>query len=793
MLEKHKKIKSRKSNDNITKRNHYVPRWYQNRFMKEGQTRYWCLDKSKESDNTYYDIPKSFFQQKHLYTIELFGQRSDLIERSLFGDIDVRGFKAIDIIAIKDGWMTKHGHKGWQDFIEFMNAQKLRTLKGLDWIKKELSKLPNFNYVIQNNNIVLNYMQMIRQLYCAMWTEAIWEIVSARNSEVKFIVSDNPVTFYNYRISPESDGNKYPDEPSLEIIGTQTIYPLSLDYCLILTHRQLALEPETANPIQSRINARYYDQAIFSFQEMIYGRELTTEDICVFNYVLKQQARSHISAAKKDWLYPEKYIKSPDWQEFHKLFIPPKDKIRISTGIFIGHRNGSIEGFNPYGQKITDPKELEGIKRSTIIVKKHMRKEKFSKELTEMLNKYDSPTIEEQNKLLMEGIADVFEAKEGENIESLRTDFSADKVKKLYMLIEDLWPAGIDIFKMLRHEDGFNLIYSGEMDFRVLPRKLLNLSLYFDKVYITNPFPHPCCMRDSYNPLIYPEQYLKTTYDLIISIITLEPWISTGQLQILPNPFSLDFSFRKIAMDNVEKRKNQLEFQQDEDFVRSQLVRQFERILFITPDKALEHTIKNLIPNMPKSLIEELAKDIRLRKKNDPVLWVKSLEEVGPQLLVDKICENLETIVYLAYLTNAVPYTYLKFKKIEMESINTHPINPIEHEMKFLNCNDGFFIKALKDTGFLEEVRVVLRKLKNQPCCKELHEELKEEISKAEKDWPAVNKAITTINKKKYKAFNAKMFFNTGQFNLPLIQNHIKSVYGDKSLSTVKMYLSADL
>jgi hypothetical protein len=128
-----------------------------------------------------------------------------------------------------------------------------------------------------------------------------------------------------------------------------------------------------------------------------------------------------------------------------------------------------------------------------------------------------------------------------------------------------------------------------------------------------------------------------------------------------------------------------------------------------------------------------------------------------------------------------------------MESINTHPINPIEYEMKFLNCNDGFLIKALKDVGFLEEVRVVLRKLKNRPCCKELHEELKEEISKVEKDWPAVSKAIMTISKKKCKAFNAKIFFNTGQFNLPLIQNHIKSVYGDKSLSTVKMYLSADL
>jgi len=780
-----------KSTGNITKRNHYVPRWYQNRFMKEGQTQYWCLDKTKESDNEYYDIPRSFFQQKHLYTLELFGQRSDVIEKLLFGDIDAMGHKAIDIITIKDGWNTEHGHQRWQDFIEFMNAQKLRTPKGLDWIKKGLSRIPGFQYVIQNNNFVLNYMQSIRQMYCTMWTEAIWEIVSAYNSEIKFIVSDNPVTFYNYRIPPGADGNTYPDEPSLEMIGTQTIYPLSLNYCLILTHRQLALDPEEVNPIESRINARYYDQAIFSFQDIVYCRELTAENVCIFNYVLKKQAKSHISAAKKDWLYPEKYVGNLDWQEFHKLFIPPKDEVTISTGIFIGHRDGSIDGFDPFGQKITDPKEIEEIKRCNRIVKKHQREEEFSKELTEMLNKYDSPTIEEQNMLLIEGMADIFEVK-GKNLENIKNEFSADKVRQLYMLIEDLWPAGTDVFKMLKHEDGFNLIYSGEMDFQALSWKLLNLGLYFDKVYITNPFTHPCCVRDSYNPLKNPDQYLITTYNMILSIIPLIPWITTGQIQILPNPFALDFSFRKITMDNIEIRKKNLDFQQDEEFVKIQYIKQFERLLFITPDKSLEHTIKNLIPNTPENLIAEIAKDIRARKENTPFIWTKSLKEIGPQFLMDKICENMETIIYLAHLTNAVPYIYLRFKKAEMESINAIPASSTEHEMKLLDCIDGCFIKALKDCGFLEDVRVVLRKMKNQPDCKELHEELKEKIAEAEKDWQDANNAIETIGKKRYKTYDTKILFNSGQFDLPLIQNHIKDIYGDKSLSDVKMYLSAN-
>jgi len=40
-------------------------------------------------------------------------------------------------------------------------------------------------------------MQRIFQAHTTMWTEGVWEIVGARQSATKFIVSDNPVTFFN--------------------------------------------------------------------------------------------------------------------------------------------------------------------------------------------------------------------------------------------------------------------------------------------------------------------------------------------------------------------------------------------------------------------------------------------------------------------------------------------------------------------------------------------------------------------------------------------------------------------
>jgi hypothetical protein len=136
---------------------------------------------------------------------------------------------------------------------------------------------------------------------------------------------------------------------------------------------------------------------------------------------------------------------------------------------------------------------------------------------------------------------------------------------------------------------------------------------------------------------------------------------------------------------------------------------------------------------------------------------------------------------------------YLRLKKIEMESINVLPANFIEYEIKSLNCPDGCFIKGLKDSGFLEDVRAVLRKFKTDPCSTELHEELKAKLDESEEDWKVVTDAVKTTTNNRYGTFSTKILFNIGQFDLPLIDGHIKDVYGDKSLSTVKMYLSANI
>ena len=83
--------------------------------------------------------------------------------------------------------------------MNYMSIQKLRTPKGLGW----LSELTDGR--VSNNRLIR--LQKIQNIYCAIWTECVWQIADATKSATKFIISDHPVTVYNrgcFEVVPEN-------------------------------------------------------------------------------------------------------------------------------------------------------------------------------------------------------------------------------------------------------------------------------------------------------------------------------------------------------------------------------------------------------------------------------------------------------------------------------------------------------------------------------------------------------------------------------------------------------------
>lgn len=292
---------------NEYKNNHYVPKWYQERFLLPGQTQkelhYLDLKPRSFTDptgvvrnlNSVRRKPlKNCFCEDDLYTTNFRGVESHLIETEFFGEIDRNGRHAVDYFSNFDH-LNIDG-EAFQHMMMYMSTQKLRTPKGLDWIAKQTGDA--------ERNKVLRWMLQMRQLHCAIWTESIWLIADASQSATKFIISDHPVTVYNRVCGPRSQRCRGSNDPEIWLNGTHTIFPLSHEKILVLTNLSWVRNPYQSET-KPRPNPRQFRSAIFKFQDVQVLRRLDEQEVIDINYIIKRRAFRYLAAAKKEWLYPE--------------------------------------------------------------------------------------------------------------------------------------------------------------------------------------------------------------------------------------------------------------------------------------------------------------------------------------------------------------------------------------------------------------------------------------------------------------------------------------------------------
>lgn len=339
------------------KNNHYVPVWYQKRFVVDSKTDHKLfylnlkppeffdskggMHIGKDLGHKGFD---SCFCEEDLYTTNFYNIESKRIEKFFFGDIDAKGRNAVD-------WCGKFSHPwdgsdSFNELLLYMSTQKLRTPKGLDWLGNQIQKEG-----LHNKDVVLLKMMQIRQIYCALWMECVWQIVDASKSDTKFIISDHPVTVYNRRCDPKSYKCRTYNDPDIRLHATHTIFPLSLNKALILTNLSWIRNPYQ-NELRLRPNPTFFRDAMMKITEIQTERYLSEDEVRQINYIVKNRAYNYIAAAKKDWLYPEKYISGSEWSCFGHgyLLMPDPRGVSYTTHIMIGHKDGTVSGFDEYGR-----------------------------------------------------------------------------------------------------------------------------------------------------------------------------------------------------------------------------------------------------------------------------------------------------------------------------------------------------------------------------------------------------------------------------------------------------------
>lgn len=344
---------------NQFRNNHYVPQWYQKRFLPTGQANQelYYLDLKPDifidPRGIAHQKPalrrlgfKYCFVKEDLYTTNLRSVTSTEIEQYFFGDIDRNGHKAVNYF--ENFSHPSIGKDEYNHMVLHMSTQKLRTPKGLEWLSNKANKT--------DKNLILELMLNLRQLHCAIWTECVWLIADASLSKTKFIISDHPVTVYNRVCGPRSQWCRGSNDPDIWLNATQTMYPLSLNKVLILTNLSWVRNPYQSE-VKLRPNPNPLRSAIFKFTDIQTLRQLNEQEVWEINFIIKSRAYRYIAATEEDWLYPEKYVSKSQWNVFGDGYLLMPDPRPVNAGgeIFWGNYDGTGGAIDAYGRLPEDP------------------------------------------------------------------------------------------------------------------------------------------------------------------------------------------------------------------------------------------------------------------------------------------------------------------------------------------------------------------------------------------------------------------------------------------------------
>lgn len=340
------------------KNNHYVPQWYQKKFMLLNEHELYYLDLKPEivkdskgifhtKNDLYRQGARKCFTEEDLYTTKLPGIGAKDIEKVFFGKIDTRGRPAVEYFE-NFAYPLKDWGTSFEDITMYMSTQKLRTPKGFAWLSNQIK--------VKDKDEILRAMLKFRQLFCAIWTECVWLIADATKSDTKFIISDHPVTVYNRECGPRSQWCRDSNDPHIWLQGTHTLFPLSMEKILILTNLSWVRDPYQS-AIKYRPNPNPFRDAIFKFTDIQTYRSLSEQEIREINFIIKSRASRYVAAAKKEWLYPEKFVTKSNWNTYgHGYLLMPDPRSLHGGGTIVwGNNDGTGGAIDEYGRRPWNP------------------------------------------------------------------------------------------------------------------------------------------------------------------------------------------------------------------------------------------------------------------------------------------------------------------------------------------------------------------------------------------------------------------------------------------------------
>lgn len=672
-----------------SRRNHYVPQWYQEGFFEPGKRTLAYLDLSPEkmlpdgrriSGRALFDAPTSrAFVEQDLYSTFFGASVNDEVERRLFGDIDARGSMAVRAFIGSDinEWVRR-----FQDFYEFIDTQKIRTPKGLAWLRAQ--------YPALTQNELMFEMQGIRTMNCRIWAQGVREIVSAEDADVKFIVTDHPVTVYNYALPPDAPDCAYPNDPRIALKGSQTLFPLNRDFCVILTNLEYARNP-SAKALDKRTFARNFSRAMVRSDALIRSRKLTSAEVLGINYILKTRARRYIAAGQREWLYPEETV-TGRWRDLRETLHPPKDQLFGFGGeMFAKFESGHVHYQDEFGRT---EKEWEFLKKKLPAAPLRSGdacgcgsgrafRDCCKLKPDRLRPAWDEVSIRERNLMMFNALTKLLGWRDASDWVEVRRSLTDDKIAKAYELFGHLWPRETDLLKLLPKPDGTaRAVYTGAIHPTAIADAAIGCSLYFGELLIEHPFLHPGSVKKEFSPVEHPSAFRQEFLKTVLTFLALTPLVAAGIINLVPDLGTFDLHLRDQVNSMAQERATRIKIAPNAEPRLQRIAKQdMQRSFLSLPvDVVLSELRRTGGETGPNDRV--LMPDIlRLLKEQDPLVSLQDgpaaeAQKTG-QFTLMKLAPNFEMAMYLAQATGAAIITDSQHRWAEvLRAIRRLPSRP---------------------------------------------------------------------------------------------------------------------
>ncbi|MBJ9083258.1 DUF4238 domain-containing protein [Citrobacter freundii] len=708
-----------------TRDNHYVPQWHQKGFMEDRESQLCYLirrefplpnGKIKVVNEKKWFTPAQRFYEVDLYSILFGSEVNDDIERKLFGPIDENGSKSVWAFLTDD---QSQWHNNFQNFFTYLDAQKLRTPKGLEWIKTKYHGLNQAQLMVE--------MQSLRTMHCTLWAEGVREFVSAEESDVKFILSDHPVTVYNYACPPDSNYCIYPNDPDITLKGTQTIFPLDKNRCLILTNLEYAKNNESTNPLEQRTNPTRIRRSMVNTINFINARKLTSDEVSRINYIIKSRAKNSIAAGKEDWLYPEKDVVC-DWAELRHTLLPPSKELSGFGGeMYVRFEDGSVHYQDAFGREKPSNEHL-----SKNVDENNLGRNDFcgcgsgkkyknccSTIPVDLRTSWNVISIRERNIMFCNCIKDVLGLTKGKVWNDVRKELSEEQIKKIYEFYTLLWPRDTDVYSLLPKSDGkYRGLYSGALDVRTITLNALPVASFFDEFLIQNPVTNPINIKPEFSPLKSPEEFKYQALKEFLFMLDMEPFIYKGLINLIPDPSEFDIELKRGMMNMINERrqKEQVINKQDYMLLHGLMV---EDVLNSLAGNSKEEKIQFISETLgiDKVDADELVSVFERESEQSPLMMLQALPtgRCG-QFMMNRMEPNYEMALLIAQVTGSVLVTdsgsrLRQFMSAQHrnQGVASYPWSDMLSSFKQIPIDVQFLYEFNKSQGRFASVRALLK------------------------------------------------------------------------------------